>query len=189
MIKRYLEIETKYNAKDVLLSEFKAFCEQREPLKVIMASGYDHFYAKDGEAASFCRHRTGPDRNEFTFKQKTVAANNTIRHEVNVQMVPEESDATAAALAGSFGYNYNTSIFKTCFVYVYEWYTLVLYITYNMEMQELDRLFEIEMKEDHPWQSEDDAWTQLTVLEKLCKPLGASPQARIKRSLFEMYRK
>lgn len=189
MIKRYLEIETKYNAKNVSLTEFKEFCKARGPLRSIMASGYDHFYAKPDEESSFCRHRTGPDRNEFTYKQKTNAANSTIRREVNVNMMPGESKETAAALAESFGYQYNTSIFKTCFVYTYEWYTLVYYITYDLDMKELDRLLEIEMKEDHPWASEADAWNQLTVLEKLCKPLGASPQARIKRSLFEMYRK
>ncbi len=189
MIKRNLEIETKYNANDISLLDFKAFCEGRSPVKVVMASGFDYFYSKEGEESSFCRHRVGPDRNEFTFKRKTSEVNNTIRREVNVNMAQGETIETAAALAASFGYQYNTSIFKTCFVYIYDWYSLVYYICYSPDMKEVGRFFEIEMKEDHPWASEADAWNQLLIMEKLCKPLGVTPQARIKRSLFELYRK
>lgn len=189
MIKNNLEIETKYNAAEIPLTEFKKFCEEREPERYIQASGFDYFYSSPDDPASFCRHRTGADKNEFTYKKKTSDSNNTIRREVNVQMEKGEPIATGAALAESFGYKYNTSIFKTCFVYTYSWYTLVYYICYDSEMKELGRYLEIEMKEDYGWKSEEEAWNQLIIIEKLCKPLGVTPQARIKRSLFELYRK
>lgn len=188
MIKRHLEIETKYKADDISLRDFKKFCASREPLSTMTVSGFDHFYSNKDEPDSFCRHRTGPDKNEFTYKQKTSDVNNTVRKEVNVQMDDRETTYTAAALAESFGYTYDTTIFKTCFIYNFSDHTLVYYICYDTNMKELGRFFEIEAKEDFPWTSEQAAWDAILALERLFKPLGVSPQNRIKRSLYEMFR-
>jgi adenylate cyclase class IV len=185
---RYMEIETKYRADTISLSSFLKFCESRSPLRVVNAAGYDHFYESLKVPGSFCRHRIGLDTNQLTFKRKTSDSNNFIRTEHNLDLSGAVREQVAA-LCKEFGYEHNFSLYKNCFVYGYENYTLVYYIVYDEDLHELGRFVEIEMKEDYPWESEQQAWDQLLVFEKLCKPLGISPQSRVKRSLFELYRK
>jgi len=185
----FKEIEFKYNAENVSLAQFKEFCKGRNPEKALFASGYDHFYEKTNDSESFCRHRVGPDVNQLTFKRKTVNANSFVRTEHNIDVLPSTSREQIEALCGEFGYTYNFSIFKSAFVYKYDWHTFVYYIVYDLEMKETGRFVEIEMAEDYSWVNEQEAWNQLLVLEKLCKSIGLVPQARIKRSLFELYKK
>lgn len=185
---KYKEIEFKYYADDISLTSFSAFCKAREPKKFLHASGYDHFYENETNAGAFCRHRSGPDMNELTFKRKTSDNNNFVRTERNISLNRTMSQEDIEGLCAEFGYKYNTSIFKNCFIYKYDWYTLVYYICYNKDMNELGRFFEIEMAEDAQWGGEKDAWNELVVMEKLCKPLGVLPQSRIKKSLFELYK-
>lgn len=185
------EVEFKYNASGISLEAFTKFCKERGKIKnYVLASGYDHFYAKSSDEDSFCRHRFGPDMNQVTFKRKTNDTNNFVRTEHNMNLKPEMEEAKVAALLSEFGYKFNTSIFKTCFVYQYDWYTFVYYICYNTEMQELGRFVEIEMSEDHAWENEEHTWNELLILEKLCKTsLGVTPQNRVKRSLYEMFKR
>jgi adenylate cyclase class IV len=187
-MKKPVEIEFKYRADNISLTAFTEFCKSRRPIQVIHAAGYDHFYQHAQEGDSFCRHRIGPDMNQLTFKRKTTDSNNFVRteHNLDLDSVTQEQ---VAALCAEFGYKPNFSLYKSCFVYNYDCYTLVYYICYDVDMKELGRFVEIEMKEDHPWESETQAWDQLLVFEKLCKPLGVSPQSRVKRSLFELYKK
>ncbi len=186
---KYLEIEYKYNAASISLSDFTKFCEGRGPSKFILASGYDFFYDNLNDKDYFGRYRLGADTNQLTTKRKTVVGNNFVRGEINVDLAPGESKAKADALFSFFGYKFNTSIFKNCFVYKFDYYTLVYYLVYDVDMNEVGRFVEIEMDEDHAWKSEAHASAELQLLEKLCKPLGITPQGRIKRSLFEMFRK
>lgn len=189
-MKKYLEIETKYKAEDIPLSKFHEFCKKNSPVKYTEASGWDHFYAnRDDKNDSFCRLRIGPDIFQLTFKSKMASNNNYVRHEDNIDLSVSTSRPQVESFLDKFGYNYNTSIFKSCFVYRYSWWTMVFYVCYDVDMHELGRFLEIEMSEEYEWSSEQDAWNQLVVLEKLAKPLGLSPQARIKRSLFELFQK
>lgn len=187
-MKKPTEIEFKYRADDIDLTAFIAFCQEREPVKIVNAAGYDHFYQNIKDLDVFCRHRIGPDMNQLTFKRKTTDSNNFIRTEHNIDLL-SASREQIASLASEFGYIHNFSLYKNCFIYCYDLYTLVYYIVYDEAMKESGRFVEIEMKEDYPWSSEQEAWEQLLVFEKLCKPLGLSAQSRIKRSLFELYRK
>lgn len=184
-----LEIETKYNAEGISLTHFHEFCKERSPKTYVFASGYDYFYQSAADPDAFCRHRNGPDINQLTFKRKHTAGNNFIRTEHNLDLLESVPVSKVADLCSEFGYVYNTSIFKTCFIYVYQEYTLVYYICCNPEMKEVGRFVEIEMAEEHRWSSQDDAWKSLLVIEKLCKPLGLTTQGRVKRSLYEMFRK
>ena len=183
----FKEIETKYNAESISYDTFAKFCLEREPEKFILASGYDHFFSNPKELESFFRHRVGSDISQLTFKRKTIERNNFVRHEYNLDTTMSEDEVKA--YVGAFGYEYNTSIFKTCFVYKYSYFILSYYICYDIHMKELGRFVEIEMREDFDFGSEDKAWSALLVLEKLCKDIGINPKARIKRSLYEMYRK
>jgi adenylate cyclase class IV len=186
---KYREIEFKYAADNISLTAFVEFAKTRPGLQsYVEASGFDHFYEKTDSSGSFGRHRIGPDMNQLTFKRKTTDKNNFIRTEHNLNLTTSVSQDQVKSLFEEFGYKYNTSIFKTCFVYKYEWYTLVYYVCYNSDMKERGRFVEIEMSEDYAWASEEEAMGQLTIIEKLCKSLGVTPQSRIRKSLFELYK-
>lgn len=182
------EIEFKYPA-TVSLSTFKGFCQDRKADKFSIVSGYDHFFSNLKETESFYRHRVNTNENELTFKRKTVQENSFIREEHNIDLPLSVSEDKIKALCAINGYTYDSSIFKNCFIYNYAFYTLVYYICYNVELKELGRFIEIEMKEDYSWTNEQEAFGELVTLERLCKNLGLSPDNRINKSLFEMFRR
>lgn len=187
---KFKEIELKYNAKDIDFHAFNAFALSRKPISKVIASGYDHFHANSKDKDSFCRHRVGLDINQLTFKRKGEgAANNVTRTEHNLNLSPDTSVEQVEALCAEFGYTYNTSIFKTCFVYTYEWYVFVYYIVHDKSMKELGRFLEIEAREDYNWGSEQDALTGIASIEKFAKGLGINAQSRMRKSLWEMFRK
>ena len=185
----FKEIEFKYRADEIDFKKFEEFAKSRTPVRFTLASGYDHFYANSKDADAFCRHRVGPDMNQLTFKRKTTGTDNYIRTEHNIDMKTKVSVPQVEALCKEFGYTYNTSIFKTCFVYEYEYYTLVYYIVADTSMKEVGRFFEIEAKEDYEWGADNAAWDAIVTVERFCKPLGITPQGRMKKSLWELFRK
>lgn len=187
---KFREVESKYNAENITLTAFREFCNNRDPkvIEVIEASGFDYFYSNPSQPDAFYRHRVGADMNQLTFKRKTVQGNSNIRIERNTDLTPGTTKEQVEALVGEHGYTLNTTIFKTCFVYVYDWYVLSYYVCYDKDLRELGRYMEIEANENHDWSTEQEAWDAVVVMEKLCKPLGLTPQMRIKRSLFELYR-
>lgn len=183
------EIEFKYSASNLLLTKFKEFCESKGPLNFQIVSGYDHFYANPSAPESFYRHRVNTNENQLTFKRKTKSDNNFVREEHNVDLPLSVSEEKIKDLCNISGYKYNTSIFKHCFIYNFEYYNLVYYICYDIDLRELGRFTEIEMKEDYTWSNEDDAWSSLLSLEKLYRHLDISPSVRLNKSLYEMFRK
>lgn len=186
----FKEIEFKYNADNISLTDFTAFCKKQvEPYKFILASGYDHFYDNAESADYFYRHRVGPDMNQLTIKRKTNNKNNFIRGEHNLNLSGTFAEAQVKAYLAEHSYAYNFSLFKNCFVYTYNLCTFVYYVCYDLDLKEIGRFLEIEMAEDGPWKNEQEAWDRLIALEKSLESLGISPKKRMRTSLFEMYRK
>lgn len=187
---KYLEIEFKYSAKNISLQSFSEFVSTlKGPFKYKEASGYDYFYDDPQDEDGFYRLRIGHDIRQITYKHKTKEVNNYVRDEHNLNLVKSMTFDAMVAYVASLGYTFNNKIFKSCFIYEFETYTLVYYVCSDSNISELGRFIEIEMKEDYPWSSQMDAWNELVALERICKPLGVSPQARVKRSLFELYKK
>jgi adenylate cyclase class IV len=184
------EVEFKYRADSISLTDFREFCLNLSSVpKYTEAAGFDYFWDKADDEDGFYRIRIGHDMNQLTYKHKTKDNNNYVRDEHNLDFVPSMTKEHVEAYVSSNGYKFNRSIFKNCFIYSYDTYTLVYYVCYDEDMHELGRFIEIEMREDYPWPTEKDAWNELVAMERICKPLGISPQARVKRSLFEMFRK
>lgn len=184
-----MEIEYKYRADEISLEEFHKFCIGKNPVKSLVASGYDHFYENLKDTTGFYRHRVGPDMNQLTYKRKTSDNNNFVRKEHNLDFSKKVSIDQVSEYVKDFGYQLNTTIFKNCFVYSYDYYTLVFYVCYDTKMKELGRFMEIEMDESYAWRSEQEAMSSLVAMERFCKPLGVSAQSRLKKSLFELFRK
>ncbi len=187
---KFKEIELKYNASGISLTDFISFCEARSPTRGCYVCGYDHFYSDTRNGTDdLVRHRVGQDFNQLTFKRKTSEKNNFIRTENNISLQKEVTKAQAAGLCQSFGFEFNTSIFKNIYVYEYPRYVLSYYVVYDLELKELARFVEIEMSEEHPWESEEEAWGELVKLETEAKVLGITAKGRIKKSLFEQFRR
>ncbi len=182
----FMEVETKYRVPGLKLPLFRGMAESLKPKRYIEAAGYDYYYVKDGD--EFIRYRAG-DLHQLTIKKKTLEANNYVRHEVNLGLKPQDRRHTVDAFCAALGYKYNFAIFKSCFIYYFEEFDVVYYTVYDENMDEVERFLEIEMLEDYPWPSQEAAWARLLEIEHQLKPLGITPQSRVKRSLFEMFRK
>lgn len=190
-MKKPMEIEFKYSADKIKLSDFKHLCNTLNPRSYVEASGYDFYYTK-GAKDPIGRYRAG-DLNEITFKLPTSSKNNFIRRETNLRFMPEATVEKTAAKASEMmdilGYKFNFSIFKTCFIYYYNNFNLVYYIVSDADMVEQARFLEIEMLEDYPWESVQQAWSELMSIEKILKPLGIKSKTRLTKSLFQMFKK
>jgi adenylate cyclase class IV len=103
--------------------------------------------------------------------------------------VPTSGDNvnTIQAFVGLLGYKHNFGIFKTCKIFWLDKVDFVYYVVYDKEFKELRRFIEIEALEDVKWDSEEQAWNEVTKYEKLLEPLGITPRNRMKKSLFEQF--
>lgn len=180
-----LEIEFKYRADDIFLDSFIEHCSDKKPVDKLTASGWDHFYSGT-KLEGFARHRIGPDFNQLTYKRKTTDKNNYIREEDNLGLLKNVETHQVASFLGKFGYAHEKSIFKNCFIFTYPTYTMVYYVIYSKALKEIGRFIEIEMAEDHVWESEEQAWAAMLEVEKEYKGMGLTPQGRMKKSLYEL---
>jgi len=192
----FVEFETKYRIEPQVLTQFKELLDNTEGLKkFIYVEGPDVYYTK---AEGFARYRKashGLDNNraEVTLKVKPVGAkNNIIRKEVNWRVDETPKEAIAEGLM-EMGFKFNFSIWKSCHIYNLEDATLVFYTVYDTtdgKSPKTDNFIEIEVCEElAPTLSESEAWQIIVKYEKLLEPLGITPQKRLRKSLFEMYKR
>lgn len=195
----HIEFETKYRIDAHLLTEFKKLVESHvAPKSFIYVEGPDYYYVHPDMEDSFGRYRKpshGLDNNrcEVTFKIKPKGAkNNIMRKEFNwrVDKTPEE---TIKAGFDALGFVFNFSIWKSCHIYKLDDVTLVFYTVYDTtegRPSKTDNFLEIEVDEEKMKDlTEKDAWEIIEKYEKLLQPLGVSPQKRLRKSLYEMFKR
>lgn len=182
---KFKEIETKYYADDIGLDKFEKHVATLPAYrKKMMVSSYDDYFVnKKGE---FIRYRFTDNRGELTIKRKTTDTNNNERVEVNLSTSGDNLSAVEA-FCNLLGYSYNFGIYKTCRIFWIENVVVVWYVVYDKQMKELKRFIEIEADEDLDWDSEEQAWDEVTKYEKLFEPLGITPRNRVRKSLFELF--
>jgi adenylate cyclase class IV len=117
-----------------------------------------------------------------------VKANNNDRIEVNLPTAGGNVN-TVSAFCGLLGYKLNFEIFKTCNIFWVDKVVVVYYVVFDKELNELRRFIEIEADEDLEWESEEQAWNEVVKYEKLFLELDITPQNRLRKSLFEIFRK
>ncbi len=187
--KKFLEIETKYDAGDIDRLKFKTLAKSLNPTSMMYIEGIDVYYIKNPE--EFLRYRmpitNGSDaRAELTFKKKSVEKNNNIREEVNLRIDLNKPELVHAFCEG-LGYKRNFSIEKLCDIYFFHDANIVYYYVVPENGGKLATFVEIEASEDIGL-TEKEAWEVIQKYEKLLTPIGINPQKRKKLSLFEMYR-
>jgi adenylate cyclase class IV len=180
----FKELEYKYDADEVSLKEFEALVNEYEP-RWMMVSSYDEYFVKKDD--DFIRYRYHDNNGELTIKKKTTEANNNTRFEVNMKVEPNGSK-NVYAFVDAMGYKFNFKIFKTCKIAFLEKVVLVYYVVYDAELNEKRRFIEIEANEDYNWPSEQAAWDEIHAYEDKFFKLGLSPQRRLRKSLFEIFR-
>lgn len=186
------EIEFKYNANDIKLSDYIKLATELNPKAELVVSGFDYYYLKDNEAV-IARYRADKDRPQLTLKRKLNDSNNWVRTEINLDLKPNmptpEILKKVDAFYNELGFKRNFGILKTCFIHYWDGFNTVYYIVSDENIKEKVRFIEIEMDEDYPWTNEEQAMAKLIEVEKAFKSLGITPQARMRKSLFEIFKK
>jgi adenylate cyclase class IV len=183
---KFKEIEFKFDAQNISVTDFCNLVENFKPSKNIMVSSYDDFFMNEND--EFIRYRHNNNMQELTIKRKTSNYNNVERIEVNLSIVPQEY-STINAFVELLGYKHNFRIYKTAKIYWIDNVVICYYIVYDENMTELNRFIEIEANEDMEFLNELEAWDSIRYYEEKMKCIGINSKRRLRKSLFEMYKK
>ena len=187
----FAEFEVKFRVAGDSVYAFKALAEKLPGLlQFIYLESDDLYYVKEGD--EFLRHRFDKKnlagRQELTYKKKMKSANNIYRKENNMRC-DDNSIEGVADFCENLGFKWNFKISKYVHIYKFEDATLPFYTVID-EAGNMDHFMEIEVDEEKlKGMTEDQAWEVIQKYEKLLAPLGITPQKRLRKSLFEMYRK
>lgn len=187
----FVEFETKYRVEGDLVYDFKRLIEEKysDFEEFIYVQSDDIYYVKGNDFLRYRFSNSKKDkRAELTFKKKTEKENNIIRKEVNLRVDHNDKD-TVEAMAESLGFKRNFRISKIVHLYRFKDATLPFYSVID-EDGKIDHFMEVEVNEDLiPSLTPDDAWDIIKKYEQILAPVGITAQKRLKKSLFEMYRK
>lgn len=184
----FKELEYKYKADDVKLTDFVNLMINLIPTKRKDVSSWDHYYTSVVTKDAFIRFRES-DNPELTMKRKIQSSNNWERLEIDLPLDPNRIKInTVNKWAEMEDYKHNFTIYKSCFIFWYDIVNTVYYVVYNEDMKEVGRFIEVEVnKEQVDKLGVDACFEKLKDFEKALTALGISPQNRLKKSLFEMF--
>lgn len=205
----FTEFEVKFRTEDRFMIQFKQLMETLPQKKeFIYVEGEDKYYThpeswfkhtdKWSEDGTFIRYRTpaynlDKGRREVTFKYKPKDAKNSIQRIEHNWSIGETPEKVIIQQLQDSGASFNFSIYKICQIYILEDATLVFYSVYdvtNGKPKSPDSFIEIEVSEEKISSlSEPEAWEIIEKYEKILEPLGITPQKRLKKSLFGLYRR
>jgi adenylate cyclase class IV len=180
----YSELEYKYKADSVKLTDFLKLMSNLNPVKKLEVASWDHYYTCEED---FIRFRNSPTP-ELTIKRKLKESNNWTRTEVDLDLLPEIKEETVTKFVELLGYKENFKIYKNCFVFWLDNVNYVWYSVYDENLKELGRFIEVEVIKKNI----NNLIDPIDTLNKAAKELeqvGLSPQNRMKKSLFELYKK
>jgi len=189
----FLEFETKYNTDGELVYKFKEIVGSHPDIEdFLYVEGDDIYYTKGEE---FLRYRMPQSkknkRAELTYKTKHGNKNNIARTEVNLRVDPNDH-ATVEKFVNILGYEQNFRITKICHIYYTKEANLVFYsiIDHANKSKSMSHFIEIEVNEElATGLTEEENWDIIRKWEGVMAPLGVLAQKRLRKSLFEMYRK
>jgi hypothetical protein len=204
-----IEFETKYRMKDRDLIEFKQIAETQPDLKgFVYVEGPDQFFTypqywfdanpqwdPDGTFIRYRKPSFGLDkgRRQVTWKYKPVNSKNNIKRKEYNWDIAQTPEWTIIEQIKDSGAIFNASIVKNCHIYNFPDATLVFYTVYDTTFgnpKEADYFIEIEVNEELIASlKEEECWAIIEKYEKVLAPVGVSPQRRLRKSLFRMYRK
>lgn len=139
-------------------------------------------------------HGLDGDRKELTTKYKQSGSKNNIQREEKNIRVDNVDEDTIMKFVSDLGYKLNFSIWKTCQIYNLDDATIVFYQVYDTtnggKATKVDTFVEIEVDEESiSEKTEKEAWGIIERYEKILEPIGVSARSRLRKSLFEMYKR
>lgn len=195
------EFEVKFRVDESKLNDWKQLMRDykkqnpTEYKEFVYIDSDDVYYTKESSNEDidyeFVRYRfsDGEKRAELTTKRKLKDSNNIIRKEQNVRVDQNDRATIHEFVTDGLGYKYNFTITKYVQIYIFKdatipWYTVV------DEDGKRDTFIEVEVDEKllHSI-NEDQAWAIVSKYEKILEPLGITPRNRLRKSLFEMYKR
>ena len=182
------ELEFKYDAADIKRTKFVEFAQANNPVKRVEVSGWDYYYGGSGLPFEFIRFREG-GLAELTIKMKNEEKNNNSRFELDLPLSSKVALWMVEKFVGLFGFKENFRVFKYCDIYWYEKIDIVFYIIYNKDMNEVGRRVEIEARKDYPFKSADEGVAEVKAMEAKMADIGITPQMRLRKSMWEQFRK
>jgi len=182
------ELEFKYDGSDIKLSKFVEFANSLNPVKRVEGTGWDYYYSGDGQNFEFIRFRQG-GLSELTIKIKNSEKNNNDRFELDLPLSMNISQWMVEKFVSLFGFKENFRVYKYFDIYWFEKVDIVYYTIYNKEMVEIGRRVEIEARKDYPFKTAEEGMTEVKAMEQAMSEIGITPQKRLKKSMWEMFRK
>lgn len=138
-------------------------------------------------------HGLDGDRKELTTKYKQSGSKNNIQREEKNIRVDKVDEDTIMKFVSDLGYKLNFSIWKTCHIYNFDDATIVFYSVYdttNGKASKMDTFVEIEVNEEKIHNmTEKQAFEIIEKYEKSLETVGLSARSRLRKSLFEMYKR
>ncbi len=184
------ELEFKYDASDIKMSKFVEFAQSLKPTRRVEGAGWDTYYSGDTQNFEFIRFRQSPDFAELTIKIKSTEKNNNNRFELDLPLLPSRtSNWLVEKFVSLFGFKENFRVWKYFDIYWTEKVDIVYYTIYNKDMTEIGRRIEIEARKDYKFTSAEEALAEVKAMEQLMAEIGITPQKRMKKSMWEQFRK
>lgn len=138
-------------------------------------------------------HNLDNGRTELATKYKREGAKNNIQREETNVRVDHTDEYSVRNFINNFLYTTNFSIYKTCHIYNFDEVTLVFYSVYDTtdgKASKTDSFLEIEICEEKISEmTEEEAWALIVKYEKILESVGINAQKRLRKSLFEMYKR
>lgn len=194
MSKTHTELEVKYKVNHYDLLPFKRVMEDSfniESFKCV--TGPDYYFVRQANSDDFIRFRFEKYQDkegELTVKQKRNPKNNFNRTEVNIKLKdPSLEDVTK--FVEIIGYKHNFTVIKDCHIFELSDCFISFYSVYEITSKKEPLCFiEIEIKEDLIDSLTDkESWDILKFYEKGLSKINISAKKRVKKSLFETFRK
>jgi adenylate cyclase class IV len=185
-LSNFTEFETKYRVQESSLKTFKSLMNTISYSKFFYIEGKDFYFTKNSE--EFIRLRVPnsvDDFSELTIKKKVQKSNNIERFEVNLKLFKGEKDSAVTFIEAA-GYEFNFSIWKGCHIYHVE-NAVISFYSVESDSGDWQTFFEIEVVPEIT--DESKAWEVIKKYESVFSELGTSAQKRLRKSLFEMYKK
>ena len=189
-IKPFTEMEVKFRTTGDKIYDFKQLVSNMQGLQSFIYVESDDIYYTRGDEFVRYRFSTQGDckRKELTHKVKTIDSNNVIRSEVNLRVDDNDAD-TIEKFVTVQGFKRNFRISKIVHIYRFEDVVVPFYTVID-ENGKFDHFIEIELVEETIHNlTEEEAWNTIKKWEAVLAPLGISGQKRLRKSLFEMYRR
>ena len=175
------EIEVKYNAELVSEKEFCELLESHSPNRYIEVTSLDHYFSSQNPNVEFVRYREGDGkdaRSDLTIKNFKNSAFN--RFELEIPIEKNVSPEDVIYFLSLMNANFLFSIDKTCHIFWFDKYIIVLY-SFVADKKEY-KILEVELREAD--------FNLISEAENLLSNMsGFSKSSKIKESKFQIIKK